>query len=131
MRRAALAACVIAGVLALAVAPAAAGGVSPAQLQRAGWDCLIPLPGDDVHCTGPGSLGEVLAGTARTATFLVFDTQDPQSEDAPLLGTELIIRSDLFHGQPCPTDPPSEEYTYLLPLLGLDYWACHRYDSEF
>ncbi len=131
MRRIAIAASLLTALMGLAVRPASAGGVNPAQLQKAGWDCIIPLPGDDVHCSTPGALGEVLAGTANTATFLVFDTQDLQSNDAPLLGTELIVRNDRFHGQPCPTDPPSKQYTYLLPLLALDYWACHRYDSEF
>lgn len=57
-------------------------------------------------------------------TFLVF-------HESEFLGTELIVRADLFNGQPCPTDPPSRQYTHLLPLLGLDYYACHRYDSSF
>jgi len=64
-------------------------------------------------------------------TFVVFQTTDPTAGDAPFLGTEIIVRDDLFNGQPCPTDPPSREYTHLLPLIGLDYWACHSYDSAF
>jgi len=35
------------------------------------------------------------------------------SDDARLLGTERLIRGDLDHGQPCPTDPPSYEYSWL------------------
>lgn len=105
---------------------ASADGVSPAQLEQAGWDCIVPLPGDNLHCAPPGGLGRVLAGTAETMTFLVFRT-----DDGAFLGTELIVRADLFNGQPCPTDPPSGQYTYLFPLLGLDYYACHRYDSGF
>jgi hypothetical protein len=48
----------------------------------------------------------------------------------PYAGTERLIRGDLFHNQPCPTDPPTYEYTYLGPIFGLDYWACHRFDSD-
>jgi hypothetical protein len=39
-------------------------------------------------------------------TFLVFD---PSGEK--FLGTEFNIRGDIFNGQPCPTDPPTYEYT--------------------
>jgi hypothetical protein len=131
MRRVAIVAGLIALAMASALAPLSAKGVSPAQLVDAGWDCFIPLPGDHVHCSRPGGLAEVLDGAAKTMTFLVFQTDDPLAEDAPFLGTELIVRADVFKGQPCPTDPPSNEYTYLLPLLGLDYYACHRYDSAF
>jgi hypothetical protein len=35
------------------------------------------------------------------------------SDDARLLGTERLIRGDLYHGQPCPTDPPNYEYSWL------------------
>lgn len=127
-----IAALVVLFVAALAVGqPAAAKGTSPAQLTKAGWDCFVPAPGDVVHCAHPGGLARVLSGDAETMTFKVFDTTDPAATEAPFLGTELIIRADLFHGQPCPRDPPSMQYTYLLPLLGLDYFACHHYDSAF
>ncbi|HEY4705691.1 MAG TPA: hypothetical protein VII27_08170 [Thermoplasmata archaeon] len=113
-------------VLALAVVPpAAASGVSPAKLTKAGWDCIVVFGA--LHCAPPGGFARVLSGTAETMTFLVFGT----TTEAPFLGTELIIRADLFHGQPCPQDPPSMEYTYLFPLIGLDYYACHHYDSSF
>ena len=61
--------------------------------------------------------------------MLVFD-----SSGGTFLGTEFNVRGDIFHGQPCPTDPPDYEYTYLrplfLPVFDLDYYACHRYDSD-
>jgi hypothetical protein len=103
-------------------AGASAQGGSPAQLEKAGWDCPFVLGA--IHCAPPGGLGRVLSGEAETMSFLVFH------EDM-FLGTEHIVRADLFSGQPCPTDPPSGKYTYLGPLLGLDYYACHRYDSSF
>ena len=129
MRRSWVIAALIVTVVAFAFPPASAESVSPAKLVKAGWDCLFVLGA--VHCAHPGGLARVLDGTARTMTFLVFQTTNPTAENAPFLGTEIIIRNDLFNGQPCPTDPPSGEYTYLLPLLGLNYWACHSYDSPF
>lgn len=119
---------IIAGLLtavATVVPPAAsAQGVSPDQLGDAGWDCPVVLGA--IHCAPPGGLARVLSGEAETMSFLVFSTSD-----GTFLGTELIVRADLFNDEPCPTDPPSRQYTHLLPLLGLDYYACHRYDSSF
>jgi len=127
---------VLLGGLGLAVAmgstvaqSAAAQGVNPKQLGKAGWDCLFVLGA--VHCAPPGGLARVVDGSAETMTFRVFATTDPADDGADFLGTELIVRNDLFNGQPCPTDPPSGQYTHLLPLIGLNYWACHRYDSPF
>ncbi|MGH2658559.1 MAG: hypothetical protein ACRDHS_02555 [Actinomycetota bacterium] len=129
MRRVAIIASLVGTLLTIGAPPASATGVSPAQLGQAGWGCLFVL--GSVHCAPPGGLDRVVAGTAETMTFLVFRTEDPAAEEAPFLGTELIIRADLFQGQPCPTDPPGQQYTDLEPLLGLDYFACHRYDSGF
>jgi hypothetical protein len=112
-----------AAAVAAATAPPAQG-VSQSQLENAGWDCPFVLGA--IHCAPPGGLARVLSGEAETMSFLVFRTSDGQ-----YLGTEHIVRADLFQGQPCPTDPPSRQYTHLLPLIGLDYYACHRYDSPF
>jgi len=51
--------------------------------------------------------------------------------DAPLLGTERLIRGDLFHGQPCPTDGPSFQYSWLYPRFAWDYYICHTFDSPW
>jgi hypothetical protein len=99
-------------------------------VHAAGWDCLYVVHA--VHCAAPGVLAKATSGTAETFAVLVFDTMDPASDNAPFLGKEFNVRADLFHGQPCPTDPPSRQYTYLGPgglELGLDYYACHRFDS--
>ncbi len=118
-----IASLVAAAAVAVVAAPPAQG-VSQSQLENAGWDC--PLVLGAIHCAPPGGLARVLAGTAETMSFLVFRTSD-----GAFLGTELIVRADRFNGQPCPTDPPSRQYTFLGPLLGLNYYACHRYDSSF
>jgi hypothetical protein len=122
MRRLIIIAAVAAAAVAIATTVASAQRLSPAQLEEAGWDCPFVLGA--THCARPGGLARVLAGTAPTMSFLVF-------HEGKFLGTELVVRADRFHGQPCPTDPPSGQYTYLGPHLGLDYYACHRYDSSF
>lgn len=101
---------------------------SPAALHAEGWDCLYVVHA--VHCAEPGALATITSGTAEKFTVLVFDTMDPESSDAPFLGKEVNIRADLFQGQPCPTDPPSRQYTYL-PDIGVpfEYYGCHRFDS--
>jgi hypothetical protein len=130
----------------VAVSSAQARGVSPAQLQRAGWSCVNPafaFPANpNVHCFPPGQLQAVLAGTAPTALLLTFATPDANAEEAPLLGTERMIRADLFHDQPCPTDPPGGppgagtspplyQWSYLGPRFGWDYYICHTFDSPW
>ncbi len=106
---------------------ASAKGPDWTQLDEQGWDC--PVVFGAVHCAPPGGLARVGSGEAETMTFLVFSTSD-----GSFRGTELIVRADIFNGQPCPTDPPSRQYTYLNAGphdIGLDYYACHRYDSSF
>ena len=119
--------------VALTAGPASAAGVNPAQLTRAGWDCILPPPdfNPNVHCAPPGALAGVISGEAAMASMLAFGTADVGATEAPLLGTERMIRADLFHGQPCPTDPPSFEYSWLFPRFGWDYYICHTFDSPW
>ena len=145
MRRAATTIVVLLAI-GVAVTGAQAGGVSPAKLTKAGWSCLNPaaaFPANpNVHCFPPGHLEGVVAGTAASATLLTFATPDVDADEAPLLGTERMIRADLFHDQPCPTDPPGGppgqamipplyEWSYLGPRFGWDYYICHRFDSPW
>ena len=141
---------VIAAVSALVAAVAAGGveaaGVSPAKLTKAGWSCLNPAAAfpqnPNVHCFAPGHLEGVIAGTAAKALLVTFATPDVDAEEAELLGTERMIRADLFHGQPCPTEPPGGppgetsspplyEWSYLGPRFGWDYYICHTFDSPW
>lgn len=124
MRRIFIIAALLGAVMAFATAAASAERVSAAQLEKAGWDCPFVLGA--VHCAPPGGLARAVSGEAETMSFLVF-----RQSDGAFIGTELIVRADVFNGQPCPTDPPGGEYTWLKPLIGLDYYACHRYDSSF
>jgi hypothetical protein len=119
---------VVAAVTLTAAPSSASEGVNPKTLSDAGWSCQDVVHA--VHCVPPGVAGKI--GTTPAFPVLVFDTRDPADPNAPLLGTEFNIRGDLFppEGRPCPTDPPSGEYTYL-PDIGvpIDYYACHRFDS--
>jgi len=111
---------------ALVASAAPAGAVTQQQLEKAGWFCLIPEPVTaEPHCVKPRTFAQALSGQAETFTMLVFDETGQE-----FLGTEFNIRGDLFHGQPCPTDPPTYEYTWLYPVFGIDYWACHRFNSD-
>ncbi len=106
------------------VGAADAHGVSPAKLARAGWDCqnIAPL---GVHCFAPGG-----DASSASITVSVFDTSDPAATHAPFLGTEILIRADLYHGQPCPQD--GLDAYHGLDLFGgpeIDYYACHRYST--
>jgi hypothetical protein len=121
MRRTFIALLIAAAVASVAAAAGSSGGHTAGQLENAGWQCLTP-PNDNVHCTQ--SLAAI--GVEQRITFKVFHVVTGE-----YLGTELLVHEDSFKGEPCPTDPPSGEFTYLLPILGIPYYACHRYDSPF
>ena len=146
MRRLQTIVAVLIAAVATTAAQVQAQGQSPAQLQRAGWDCLNPAPffpaNPNVHCFPPGQLQAVIAGTAVSAMLKAFATPDVNADEADFLGTEHMIRADHFHNQPCPTDPPGgppgetsspPSYTYssLLRLFGWDYYICHHFDSPW
>jgi len=97
---------------------ASARGPSPGQLRSHGWNCFN-VEGLGVHCQPPGD-----AASSATMTLLIFDTSNPGATDAPFLGTELLIRADLYQGQPCPQEGLAH-YVDLRPEL--PYFACHRY----
>jgi hypothetical protein len=122
----------IAGLLLAAPAPASAR-VSPAGLQEAGWECILPPPEFNpyVHCVPADQLAGIISGHSAMVTMLTFRTSDMTATDAELLGTERMIRADLFHGQPCPTDPPGYTYSWLFPRFGWDYYICHTFDSPW
>jgi len=128
---------VIAGMLgllaALPVSTVSAQGGGPAQLQEAGWDCFQPPPDFNpyIHCAPPGQLEGIVSGEAAAGMFIAFATTDLRATHAPLLGLERMIRADLFHGQPCPTDPPTFEWSSLYPRFGWNYYICHTFDSPW
>lgn len=109
--------------LALPVAAASnAGGLSPAQLDNAGWTCF-DVGSLGLHCAPPGKWPP----TGPTVQLLYF-LELHVVTDTPgfFTGTETLLRDDFYHGQPCPTTA-SGEYNFLGDLGGgASYWACHR-----
>lgn len=106
-----------AALLAALAGPVSAGGVSPAQLQRAGWDCFnVPTLG--VHCSPPG-VTPIGSGNA-TPLLYFFNTTDPNETDTEFSGTEQILLEDAYHGQPCPQEG-EDEWHDLGPIR-----ACHH-----
>ncbi len=116
MRRAAISLVLAMMLVASFASQAMARGISPARLAAAGWTCF-DVPGLGVHCMAPGD-----SWGSPTVQLLYFDTTSPTDADADFLGTESLIRADLYNGQPCPTQG-LDDY-FLIPPLG--YYACHR-----
>ena len=125
LTRVLLATLLLGGMLGAGGPAAAAVGPSARTLDQAidrGWNCdPLILLGGHYHCSPPGRPGvaDIIAGTdVASITHQVFHA------DGTFAGTELLIRADLFAGQPCPTDAwlpvPAPEF--------VQYWACHRFD---
>ena len=133
MRRLLTAALLLGALTAMPTMTALAGGTGPAQLARAGWDCFQPPPEFNpyIHCAPPGQLAEIVSGEARVATLVAFATTDINATDADILGLERLMRADLYHGQPCPTDPPSYLYSSLYERFAWNYYICHTFDSPW
>ena len=119
------------GALALA-GPTSAAEPTQSQLEQRGWECIVtPTITPDPHCARAGGIASVLSGEAFVVWFRVFEP------DGTYLGKELTISGDVFRAfkadgaRPrCPTDPPTRRFTYLLPLLGIDYYVCHYFNSD-
>jgi hypothetical protein len=101
-----------------------AGGVGNrtlAQAQRAGWDCNpLILIGGHYHCSPPGrpSVADIIAGTdVPSVQHQVF------LPDGSFAGTEILIRADLYAGQPCPRD----QWLPVPPFGPVEYYACHHF----
>ena len=105
----------VAVLFALAI-PASAHGVSPAKLARAGWACE-DVPGLGVHCFPPGTT----FGSPSVSALVFGGTTDPADSHASLTSTEILLRSDLYAGQPCPGE--DSDHWHALPF---GYHACHH-----
>jgi hypothetical protein len=98
-------------------ATASPGGLTAAQLQAQGWTCVL-IPAENLlHCRNPGS--EPLPAGPTQLAFLVFD-----ASGGNFLGTEHLIRADLYHDQPC-NGTPTGLYEFI--PRGPGYRACHHF----
>ena len=109
---------VMALMMAVGAGAAGAQGNNPAHLKEQGWNCYN-VPGLGVHCEPPGG-----STSSATTPLKVYDTADPADEEARFLGTEILLRPDLYAGQPCPQEGTDEYH-----LLPFGYYACHHYDT--
>ena len=101
----------------VAKANASANGLTAAQLQAHGWGCRIP-PGETLlNCRSLGS--EPLPAGPTEVDFLVFDASGTTS-----LGTEHLIRYDLYAGQPCQGTPIG---MYEFIPVGPGYYGCYHF----
>jgi hypothetical protein len=109
-----------AAALTLAVVGAAsARGVSPEQLTAAGWTCFNDPGAPRIVCSDPGhGRPQVPAPADRPATynFKIFGL------DGSFTGTLHLIRSDLYHGQPC---PQTGGLYFFIPPIG--YYRCEHF----
>jgi hypothetical protein len=102
---------------------ASAGANNPAQRTSAGWLCINAGPNDWVHCFTPGAFS-----SSPSVQVQVFETTDLSSTEATFHGTEILIRDDLYAGQPCVKEG-GEAYEFLPSSetgLPFDYRACHH-----
>ncbi len=77
-----------------------------------------------MHCTGPG-VGP--AGAPATIQVMVFG-----ETGHPFLGSEILVRADIYNGQPCPQDNLDHYHPldFDEPPDGItDYYACHHFDT--
>ena len=95
----------------LIVATVGAKGNNASQLEDAGWTCFNAGPNNWIHC-----MKKDPAAGPSTIPVKVFSVDGEE-----FLGTELLIRNDLYNGQPCPQEGGGE-----YDQLPFGYRACHH-----
>jgi hypothetical protein len=113
----------LATAMTLAVAPAAlASGQTAGGAEDRGLTCFNAGPDNWIHCIDAGRVG------APGFFVMIF------SEDGDVyLGTERLVRSDKYNGDPCLEDNLDVWDGPLGPDLDGDgegdYFACHLFDT--
>jgi hypothetical protein len=93
----------------------AQGGHTADQLDRAGYTCFNDGPSNFKHCWIQSKIGNPVIPVK------VF------SEDGmTFLGTEQLLRDDIYAGQPCPQDE-IDLWDFIDFGGGLGYFACHHF----
>lgn len=100
---------------------AMAHGQTADTLTKAGWTCVNTGPRNWTHCFKPGFTLD-----AASQIVKVFSV-----DGHTYLGTELLLRDDLYQGQPCPQE--GADHYHLLPAsqtpFTVDYQACHHFET--
>jgi hypothetical protein len=89
-------------------------GLRADQLVSAGYDCFPAGPHGWVHCLLGRKLGQ------RVIPVKVFSV-----DGSDFLGTEQLLREDVYAGQPCPQDGLGQWDSQAVP----GYYACHHFDT--
>jgi hypothetical protein len=99
------------------LAPGAPANLSPTDLTKRGWTCFKPpVPDGRIVCGRPNqSVPSVPAPDDRPATFTFF-IFDPNGR---YVGTELLLRTDLYNGQLC--ESTGEKYFF---AEAIGYYEC-------
>ena len=92
----------------------ALAGNTAGKLTGAGYTCFAAGPSNWTHCLRLRHLGN----PAIPVKVLSVDGTE-------FLGTELLLRADIYYGQPCPQDG-LDAWSY---NADLDYFACHHFDT--
>jgi hypothetical protein len=103
----------------VAVAAAAADGVTPAQLTQAGWTCFVDPGAPRWVCSDPGHGRPPSPPSVEgrpSYNFKIFGL------DGTYRGTVHLIRADLYDGQPC---PQMEGAYVFIPPIG--YYKCEHF----
>jgi hypothetical protein len=98
------------------MAPASAGGNNAQTKTDAGFFCFNAGPSNWTHCLGAEKIGSpVIPVTVYSEDGTTF------------LGTELLLRSDIYNGQGCPQDGLEVWVEPAGP--GDAYAACHHFHT--
>ncbi len=100
----------------LSPSDASARGLTADQLTSAGYTCFPAGPNDWVHCL----LWRKLERGQRAVPVKVFSVDGNE-----FLGTEQLLRDNVYAGQPCPQDGLSQWDSQAVP----GYFACHHFDT--
>jgi hypothetical protein len=89
-------------------------GLTSDQLVSAGYDCFPAGPNDWIHCLLGRKFGK------QVIPVKVFSV-----DGSEFLGTEQLLREDIYAGQPCPQDGLAQWDSQGVP----GYYACHHFDT--
>ena len=89
-------------------------GLAANQLSAAGYYCFPAGPNLWIHCLLERKLGK------RVVPVKVFSV-----DGSEFLGTEQLLRDDVYAGQPCPQDGLAQWDSLAVP----GYYACHHFDT--
>lgn len=105
-------------VCGLTLAGVAAADVTPAHLAAAGWTCFNDPGAPRLVCADPGHGRPVPGNPDAPPSYSLKLFQ----LDGAFIGTETLIRADLYQGQPC--ESTGGAYLFVPPI---GYYRCEHF----